>query len=125
MLAVAPAGEGVGHNSLGQLELTEWAFKEALRMIPPVPVIPRRALRDFEFGGYRIPAGTNVGVNPSHTHRMAEYWPEPETFDPMRFSPEAAKGRPKYAWVPFRSEEHTSELQSLIRLSYAVFCLKK
>src|SRR3546814_4342169 len=111
MLAVAPAGEGVGHNSLGQLELTEWAFKEALRMIPPVPVIPRRALRDFEFGGYRIPAGTNVGVNTSHTHRMADYWPEPEKFDPMRFSP--------------RSEEHTSELQSLMRISYAVFCLKQ
>src|SRR3546814_5274230 len=27
--------------------------------------------------------------------------------------------------VPFRSEEHTSELQSLMRISYAVFCLKK
>src|SRR3546814_1087854 len=32
------------------------------------------------------------------------------------------KGR----WVcPSRSEEHTSELQSLMRISYAVFCLKK
>src|SRR3546814_12531901 len=69
MLAVAPAGEGVGHNSLGQLELTEWAFKEALRMIPPVPVIPRRALRAFEFGGYRIPARTQLGLNPRHTPR--------------------------------------------------------
>src|SRR3546814_2636102 len=28
-------------------------------------------------------------------------------------------------WVPDRSEEHTSELQSLMRISYAVFCLKK
>src|SRR3546814_3165307 len=29
-------------------------------------------------------------------------------------------------WVPQqRSEEHTSELQSLMRISYAVFCLKK
>src|SRR3546814_9687814 len=27
--------------------------------------------------------------------------------------------------VIFRSEEHTSELQSLMRISYAVFCLKK
>src|SRR3546814_2125765 len=27
--------------------------------------------------------------------------------------------------TPFRSEEHTSELQSLMRISYAVFCLKK
>src|SRR3546814_4902419 len=75
-------------------------------MIPPVPVIPRRALRDFEFGGYRIPAGTNVGVNPSHTHRMADYWPEPEKFGPMRFSPEGAKGRHKYAWVPFGGGAH-------------------
>src|SRR3546814_4285718 len=28
-------------------------------------------------------------------------------------------------FCPFRSEEHTSELQSLMRISYAVFCLKK
>src|SRR3546814_6992097 len=27
--------------------------------------------------------------------------------------------------IPFRSEEHTSELQSLMRISYALFCLKK
>src|SRR3546814_2433131 len=30
----------------------------------------------------------------------------------------------KASWI-FRSEEHTSELQSLMRISYAVFCLKK
>src|SRR3546814_7103687 len=28
-------------------------------------------------------------------------------------------------WIANRSEEHTSELQSLMRISYAVFCLKK
>src|SRR3546814_6992321 len=34
---------------------------------------------------------------------------------------------PGYVWTPLveRSEEHTSELQSLMRISYAVFCLKK
>src|SRR3546814_7617994 len=31
----------------------------------------------------------------------------------------------KLAFCQFRSEEHTSELQSLMRISYAVFCLKK
>src|SRR3546814_10384287 len=31
----------------------------------------------------------------------------------------------KWAVFFFRSEEHTSELQSLMRISYAVFCLKK
>src|SRR3546814_10175060 len=32
---------------------------------------------------------------------------------------------PGQAGYPARSEEHTSELQSLMRISYAVFCLKK
>src|SRR3546814_6919274 len=32
---------------------------------------------------------------------------------------------PGSAWTSARSEEHTSELQSLMRISYAVFCLKK
>src|SRR3546814_10403525 len=32
---------------------------------------------------------------------------------------------PSLAAIPIRSEEHTSELQSLMRISYAVFCLKK
>src|SRR3546814_7784551 len=38
---------------------------------------------------------------------------------------EAAIDRPHYPLNIFRSEEHTSELQSLLRTSYAVFCLKK
>src|SRR3546814_4690959 len=33
--------------------------------------------------------------------------------------------RPRSAQCLHRSEEHTSELQSLMRISYAVFCLKK
>src|SRR3546814_7797159 len=42
-------------------------------------------------------------------------------------SPRTQNGRPRPArGGPFgRSEEHTSELQSLMRISYAVFCLKK
>lgn len=106
MLSVAGAGERISHNALGELKLTEYAFKEALRMVPPVPAIPRRALADFEFGGYRIPAGTQIGINPSYTHHMAEYWPEPEKFDPLRFEPDQVRTRHKYAWVPFSGGAH-------------------
>src|SRR3546814_2124183 len=35
------------------------------------------------------------------------------------------RGNSKWKHVIYRSEEHTSELQSLMRISYAVFCLKK
>src|SRR3546814_8906905 len=36
-----------------------------------------------------------------------------------------AEPRAEYVGIQIRSEEHTSELQSLMRISYAVFCLKK
>src|SRR3546814_6721500 len=39
--------------------------------------------------------------------------------------PPRRRSRPTSAASPSRSEEHTSELQSLMRISYAVFCLKK
>src|SRR3546814_3960012 len=46
------------------------------------------------------------------------------TPDP-RFWFETATHRKAMAYPGYRSEEHTSELQSLMRISYAVFCLKK
>src|SRR3546814_9813663 len=39
--------------------------------------------------------------------------------------PSQGNVRPAEKRLPHRSEEHTSELQSLMRISYAVFCLKK
>src|SRR3546814_5057641 len=40
-------------------------------------------------------------------------------------TPHEPPSRCPLATSPLRSEEHTSELQSLMRISYAVFCLKK
>jgi cytochrome P450 len=77
-----------------------------MRMRPPVPSIPRRATRDFTFKGYAIPAGTMVGVNPLFTHHMPEIWPEPDKFDPLRFTDEAQRGRHRFAYVPFGGGAH-------------------
>ncbi|WP_374408772.1 cytochrome P450 [Pelagerythrobacter sp.] len=104
--AITGGGHDVGYDDLAKLDLTEMAFKESLRLIPPVPSTPRRALREFEFGGYRIPAGTPVGINQQYVHRMEEHWPDPDRFDPLRFTPEAVKARHKYAWVPFGGGAH-------------------
>ena len=104
--AITNDGGDLAYEDLAKPELTEMAFKEALRMIPPVPSIPRRALKSFEFGGYTIPAGARVGINPHLVHHMEEHWPEPDRFDPMRFTPEAVKARHKYAWVPFGGGAH-------------------
>src|SRR3546814_10378344 len=49
--------------------------------------------------------------------RLAGPGPDRRTVDPDRVDPHLTR--------VFRSGEHTSELQSLMRISYAVFCLKK
>jgi cytochrome P450 len=99
-------GDDLPYERLSDLVLTDYAFKESLRLIPPVPSIPRRAVKPLSFGGYDLPAGTYVGINPAHTHHMKEYWPDPETFDPLRFEPEQVRTRHKYAWVPFGGGAH-------------------
>jgi cytochrome P450 len=93
-------------ENLDAMPLNEMAFKEAMRMKPPVPSLPRRATRDFSFLGYAIPAGTLIGINPLFTHHMPEIWPDPETFDPMRFTDEAQRARHRFAWVPFGGGAH-------------------
>ena len=106
---IAALGVNAGalaYERLDDLPLTEMAFKEALRLIPPVPTIPRRVQRDTEFRGFRIPAGARVGVNPLFTHHMAEVWPEPEKFDPLRFTEANSRGRHKYAFVPYGGGAH-------------------
>jgi cytochrome P450 len=93
-------------DNLEKMPLSEMAFKEALRLKPPVPSMPRRAVRDFSFRGYDIPVGTSVGINPLYTHHMPEIWTEPDKFDPMRFSDEASRNRHRFAWVPFGGGAH-------------------
>ncbi len=98
--------EPISFDKLDAMPLTEMAFKEAMRMKPPVPSIPRRAMRNFSFRGYAIPAGTLVAINPLYTHHMPEIWPEPDRFDPLRFTDEAQRGRHRFAWIPFSGGAH-------------------
>jgi cytochrome P450 len=101
-----PPGAPLPYERLGELALIEMAFKEAMRIIPPVPGIPRAAVRNFQFEGREIPAGTRVAVSPLFTHRMPDLWPEPLKFNPLRFTDEAVRTRHKYAWVPFGGGAH-------------------
>lgn len=100
------AEEPTTSNHLEAMPLAEMAFKEAMRMRPPVPSIPRRTIRNLSFKGYAIPAGVMVGVNPVFTHHMPEIWPDPESFDPTRFTEEAQRGRHRFAYVPFGGGAH-------------------
>ena len=95
-----------GLAELQECRQSEWAVKEALRLNAAAPVLWRRAVRDVEFAGYRLPAGTITGVNPMLTHLLPQYWDEPEQFRPDRFSPEQSRDRHRFAFVPFGAGAH-------------------
>jgi len=86
---------------LPQLPYTLQVFKESLRLYPPAYVLSRQAVRDVEVSGYRVPAGSVVIVSPYTMHRRPDYFPDPERFDPDRFTPEAEARLPRHAYLPF------------------------
>jgi cytochrome P450 len=86
---------------LEQLKYATLVVHEALRIFPPVWIIPRDAIEDDEIGGHRVPAGSTVLLCPYLTQRHPGFWENPEAFDPDRFLPENSKGRPRYAYFPF------------------------
>jgi len=89
------------------LPLIGLVMKEALRRYPPLPVMPRKSTRAFEFNGHRLRARQLVAIHPIHTHHMDEYWRQPFRFDPERFSDARAEHKQhKYLWVPFGGGAH-------------------
>ena len=86
---------------LASLPYTRMVIDEVLRLYPPAWIIGRSPIADEQLGGYRIPANALVLISPYVTHRHPEFWPNPEGFDPERFSPEMQDARPRYAYFPF------------------------
>ena len=58
------------------------------------------------FRATRSPRARWSAINPLFTHHMPEIWPDPETFDPSRFTEEAQRSRHRFAWVPFGGGAH-------------------
>jgi cytochrome P450 len=76
-------------------------FKEALRLYPPVVILPKRTLQSVEIGGHTIPPRTITIVSPYTLHYRPELYPEPDRFDPDRWLPEQEARRPRAAFLPF------------------------
>ena len=76
-------------------------FDEALRLYPPVPILPREAVRDENYRGVRIPKGSLVFVVPWLLHRHKKLWDKPDHFVPERFLPENSASISKFAYIPF------------------------
>ncbi|XP_066993578.2 cytochrome P450 4C1 isoform X2 [Anabrus simplex] len=89
------------HDDLSSMKYLEQVIKETLRLYPSVPAFSRQLETDIELLGHTVPAGANISVLPLFLHRDPKLYPDPEKFDPDRFSVEACQNRHPYSYLPF------------------------
>jgi cytochrome P450 len=84
-----------------KLKYTEMIFAESMRVRPPVWIIGRRAIDEYEVGGYTLPARSICLMSQYIVHNDARWHVDPERFDPERWTPERRDARPKFSYFPF------------------------
>ena len=94
------------YQSLRNIPVTENAVKESLRLYPPLFMLIRVAMRDFEFKGYHIEKGTWVLISPTVSHRIPEVFAHPYCFDPDRFAPPRHEDKRDWAFIAFGGGRH-------------------
>ena len=104
---VFAAGTEMTLERIRQMSYLERVLKEALRMYPPLVMLMRKVLRDFEFDGRVSPAGGVALVSPGAAHYIPEVFAAPERFDPDRFGPGREEDKKfKNGFIPFGGGRH-------------------
>jgi len=115
------------YGDLKPLTYLDMVLREAMRLYPPGPYGAREATEDLVLGDYTVPAGTTIFYPFWAVHTNPEYWPDPQTFDPERFTPEASANRPRLAYIPFGLGPRSCEGAALatVEAKLVLACLLK
>ncbi|KAJ3618417.1 hypothetical protein MTP99_006414 [Tenebrio molitor] len=94
----------VSYDAIQDMKYMNQVIDETVRMHPPVPAVNRKCVKDYKVPDEDlvIQKGTTVIIPILGIHYDAEYYSEPEKFDPDRFSDENKKARHTYSHLPFR-----------------------
>lgn len=88
-----------GAEDFSRLEECRWITQEAMRLYPPAWVIARMAREPVTIGGEALDKGSVVIMSSAIAHRQAQYFPEPEAFQPERWR--NVDHLPRFAYFPF------------------------
>jgi sterol 14-demethylase len=96
----------VTFQSLREIPLMENVIKEVLRLHPPLIFLIRKVMQDFHFKDYTVKAGKYVCTSPRVSHRISEIFPEPDKFDPDRYSEARQEDAKPFSWIAFGGGKH-------------------
>lgn len=91
------------YDVLSELKYLDMVINETLRKYPPVFFLTRKSNKDFVIPETKliIPKGTHINIPVFSLHRDPEYYPDPEKYDPERFTPENIKTRQPCTFMAF------------------------
>ncbi len=96
----------VTFQSLREIPVLENVIKEVLRLHPPLIFLIRKVMQDFHFKDYTVKAGKYVCASPRVSHRIADVFPDPEKFDPDRYSEARQEDAKPFSWIAFGGGKH-------------------
>jgi len=91
----------IDYEAVAKMTYLDQVFCESLRLYPPAMRTDRQCNQSCEIGPYHIPKDMIVNISIVGVHHCEEFWPEPEKFDPDRFSPENRDNIVPYSFIPF------------------------
>lgn len=119
-------GRPLALEDLPKLGHAARVLKESHRLYPPVYLIGRTPTADVELGGGVIPKAAVLQLSAWVLHRDPAQFPDPERFDPDRWTPAFEKQLPRFAYLPFGGGPRTcigerfAQMESLLVLAAIV-----
>ena len=99
--ADASGSRTLGMDDVTRLPYTRMVLAESMRLYPPAWVVGYRAVDDCTVAGWHVPARSLCVMSQFIVHRDARWFPDPERFDPDRWSADRQAERPRFAYFPF------------------------
>jgi cytochrome P450 len=88
-------------SDVDQLPYMTRVITESMRLYPPAWLVGRRSINHYTIGDYAVPPRSIVVMSQWIVHRDARHYPDPERFDPDRWTPEFKARLPRFAYFPF------------------------
>ncbi|XP_030388133.1 probable cytochrome P450 6a23 [Scaptodrosophila lebanonensis] len=127
-LIMAKHNEDLNYEAMKQMQYLERVVMETLRKYPVLGHLTRKAKADYDVGDSKhiIEKGTGICISVLGLHHDPDIYPEPEKFDPERFTEQSIASRPACTWLPFGDGPRScigsrfGMMQTCIGLAYLV-----
>lgn len=106
--ALAQTDGKITYDMIMDLPYLDMVISETLRKYPPLGFLDRIALQDYKVPNFdlTIEKDTPIFIPMIGFHHDPKYFPNPEKYDPLRFSENVKKSRPSFVYMPFGEGPH-------------------